>query len=110
MSATATTQQEPAEVVARTNLFDGIVITGALTDGNIPSRSTNDLPEPLIEDSFSDSRRNPIGWLTEHRRIPNYRQGRVHPRWKYLTSSVREEIIIQLMFRGCQLLQVSSIC
>ena len=109
MSATTTTQQEAAEVVAMTNLFDSDVITSALTGGNIPSLSTTDLPEPLIEDSFSDSRENPAGWLTGHRRIPNYRQGRVHPRWRYLTSSVREELVIQLMFRGCQLLQVSPI-
>ncbi|MCJ1472607.1 hypothetical protein MMC13_001256 [Lambiella insularis] len=107
MAASTTTEQMPAEVSAINSVTGNNLLSNIINDGVLPSRPDPDLSDPEFDDPREEGSQNPPGWLTGHRRIPNYRAPRVHPRWSHLTASMGEAFIVGLMFRGCRLLSVA---
>ena len=103
MSATATTTTSgslPSDANAATMLLGaGDVDSGTSQYGTILSHQEH----PHGQHPRSN---NPDWWPTQHRRIPNYRQAHYNPRWSSLTDSSREAFMINMMFRGCYLLNV----
>lgn len=107
MSATATTTASgslPSEVTAATLLL-GAGDTSSSTSqyGTLQLHQEHHHDRPLTTN-------NPEWWPTQHRRIPDYRRARYNPQWYSLTDSSREAFMINMMFRGCYLLNVGRNC
>lgn len=103
MTASTVTSTVPVEVSTISTLSGDDFIPGILTEGLVPNTVVDDLEVPVAS---SGATQNPPGWLTGHRRIPDFRAPRVHPEWSELTHGPRETILIGLLFRGCRLMQV----
>ena len=112
MSATATIKTAEATTnITHTMLPDVAAALGFVRDGvltGILRHGALQRPLHAIDDGSETSTENPTWWPTDHRRIPDYRPARYHPQWNRLTSSTREAFMIVMMFRGCNVLRVSS--
>ena len=106
MSATMTTtatNSVPSDVNAATTLVaDEGVVSSISHYGAVLT------PHEADHNSRQTIANNPEWWPTQHRRIPNYRQARYHSQWNSLTDSAREAFMIDMMFRGCYLLNVRA--
>ena len=66
------------------------------------------VPQESNHSDQQTTENNPGWWPTQHRRIPNFRRARYHTQWNSLTDSTREAFMINMMFRGCYLLNVRA--
>jgi hypothetical protein len=107
MSATTTTTTRERTLPHATRAASVFVGAEPVDQGHSLRNVTNVYPpDPHSQQKRAED--NPRWWPTLHRRIPNYRRATVHPRWSSLTDSLKEDFMINMMFLGCYLLNVSS--
>ena len=105
MSATTTTDTIHGVAIDEaipTTFRSGSVFDAALRHGALLSP----LSAPDVDRQSNAA--NPPWWPGDHRRMPDYRRANYHPEWQRLTSGRLEAFMIYMMFRGCEILRVSS--